>query len=129
VLDKVNTFQLNHWYIFYRSFVFTYPLIILQRGPYREEHLALATEMAESGACVSGGASSPPGSDVPTGGKCEWSTLIILIEAPDTNFFVYPTQLYIIYKHYLCSQQRRLLKSLLPRIHMFQMGLWRSRLF
>jgi uncharacterized protein len=38
------------------------PDVLEKRGPYREEHLKLAKEL-----CMSGGPSSPLGSDVPTG--------------------------------------------------------------
>lgn len=43
------------------------PDVLEKRGPFREGHLALAKKLIEEGTCLSGGPTSPPSMDVPTG--------------------------------------------------------------
>jgi uncharacterized protein YciI len=47
---------------------YTYvPDVLERRGPFREDHLNLAKQLIAEGSCLSGGPTSEPGADVPTG--------------------------------------------------------------
>ena len=43
------------------------PEVLEKRGPYREEHIALAKQCIEEGTCLSGGPTGEVGMEVPTG--------------------------------------------------------------
>lgn len=43
------------------------PEVLEKRGPFREEHLGLAKQLIAEGTCLSGGPTSTPGVEVPSG--------------------------------------------------------------
>ena len=57
-LRASSKFLLNYKYV---------PDVLEKRGPYREEHIALANQFIEDGSCLSGGPTGDVGMEVPKG--------------------------------------------------------------
>ena len=58
------------------------PEVLEKRGPFREGHLGLAKKLIEEGKCLSGGPTTTPGNEVPTG------ALFIFTEEAAAQLFV-----------------------------------------